>query len=92
MSEKSLPPICVRLPEDLDVAIRTRGAAEGLSPSEMLRSIITQWAYGSTPSVDEGYRQARSIAVRLAHEAIARAFDQLPEGYEEALALSPRKG
>ncbi len=79
-------PVCVRLPDDLDVALRQRAEAEGLSVSELLISMLSHWVYGSTPSVDEGYKQARSLATKLAHEAVSRAIDDLPSTYEEAIS------
>jgi hypothetical protein len=81
-------PIAFRLPADLDEAVRERALAEGLSMSEMLRSIVSQWAYGSTPSADAGYFQARGVAVAAAHEVLRKVFDQfLPTSYEQALQL-----
>ena len=80
-------PICSRLPPDLDAAVRDRAMAEGLSPSEMLRLIVQQWAYGSMATADEGYFQARQLAQHLAHVVLQAAINQLPQTYEEAMAI-----
>lgn len=80
-------PICARLPHDLDAAVRMRATSEGLSPSEMLRAIVSQFIYAEVPATSEGYLQARALAARLAHEALARTLAQMPDNYDEALAL-----
>ena len=78
--------MCVRFPEDLDAALRARAEAEGLSPSELLRALAQQYVYNEQPSVDAGYMHARSLAIKLAHEAVSRAVDEhLPRTYEEAI-------
>jgi hypothetical protein len=83
-----MPPIAVRLPDDLDALVRSRAESEGLTTSELLRSIVSQWAYGAAPSVGEGYLAARQVAIQAAHVALSHAFaEEMPQTYEEALTL-----
>lgn len=84
----NMPPLAVRLPDDLDALVRSRAESEGLTTSELLRSIVSQWAYGTMPSVGEGYVAARNVAIQAAHVALSNAFaDSMPETYEEAIRL-----
>lgn len=84
MARTTASPICVRLPEDLDAAIRARCEAEGLTPSELMRSLASQYVYNDTPSVDAGYMQARTLAAKMAHAAVSAAIENLPQTFEEA--------
>ncbi len=80
--------MAVRLPDDLEALIRTRAESEGLTTSELLRSIVSQWAYGTMPSVGEGYNAAKAVAIKAAHVALSHAFaEAMPETYEEAIQL-----
>lgn len=80
--------LAVRLPDDLDALVRSRAESESLTTSELLRSIVSQWAYGTTPSVGEGYFAARNVAIKAARVALAHAFaEAMPETYEEAIQL-----
>lgn len=81
----AVQPMCVRLPEDLDAAVRALAESEGISPSEVLRSAVHQRVYSQIPSVDEGYKQARGLAIQFAHEAVNLAAEQIPDSYEEAM-------
>lgn len=85
MADKQQNTICVKLPDDLALALRARADAEGLNISEILRSMIHQWVYNETPSVDDGYRAGRALGLRAAHVAVSHLV--VPETYEEALAI-----
>ena len=79
-----VPPLCVRLPPDLDAAVRERAAREGLSVSEIFRALMSQWVYQQTPSVDEGYYNARQLAMKLAHEAVSNVIANEPGAFDVA--------
>ena len=82
-------PIAVRLPNDLAAAVEQGCAAQGITPSELLRDLVAKWAYGGSALAgpDAGYTQARSMATRLAHAALAQALDSIPEEHEQARAM-----
>ena len=81
------PTLCVKLPIDLATALRARAAAESLSVSEVLRSIIEQWLMGTQPSTDQGYIQARRYATMLAQQALQTALQNIPQTYDQAVSL-----
>ncbi len=83
--DPSTKAIAVRLPPDLLAAIDHACAEQNITHSELLRGLVSQWAYGQSQLAgpDEGYAQARSIASRLAHAALKRALESMPESYEE---------
>ena len=81
------PPICVKLPQDLDTAVRVLAEAQGISVSELLRTLLAQVVYGHASSVDDGYLAARRWASRLAHHALRAAINALPEDHDQAMAI-----
>lgn len=84
--------ICVRLDEELDAMLRARCGAEGLQISEVVISLLRQWLTGVVPTVDDGYRQAKGIALLAARLAIGLAANNLPQTYDEALAFLAQHG
>lgn len=82
-------PIAVRLPSDLLAAIEAACEEHGITQSEFIRGLISEWAYGKTQlsGPDEGYSQARSMAAQLAHLAVTQAINNLPASHEEALGM-----
>lgn len=60
-----------------------RAQVENLSLAELIRNICYTWAYNEQPSTDQGYAQARTVAAKLAHDAVDRALELLPERYED---------
>lgn len=87
--------ICAKLPEDLLYAVTDRAEAEGISISELLRAVLTQFIYGTTPAVGEGYEQAKRLATQIAYKALADSLEYMPESVEdhiEAMKDVRRKG
>lgn len=80
-------PICARLDAELVQLIDQAAANEGIGRSEIVRNVLMQWAFGNTPSADEGYRQALRIAPMLAIALIRRAEHTLPATLEEAQVI-----
>lgn len=86
--------ICAKLPEDLLYAVTDRAEAEGISISELIRAVLTQFIYGTTPAVGEGYDQAKRLATQIAYKALADSLEYLPatvEDHIEAMRNQPRK-
>lgn len=78
-------PIAVRLPEDLDIAIRQRAHELGVSTSDMLRSIVAQWAYGEPVTIEDGFLSGRRTALQLAMELLPKLFEKsFPKTLAEA--------
>lgn len=79
-----------RIPLDWHDQIRAIADHNGITASEFLRAAISA-ALQSMPgdlrltNVD-GYKQARSLASKMAHEMLDIAKVQLPDTYEEAVA------
>ena len=84
--DPSSRPIAVRLPADLVAAVDHACAEHDISPSELIRGIVSQWAYGKTQLAgpDEGYAQARDMAVQIAHAAVQQALEALPDSHSGA--------
>lgn len=81
--------IAVRLPPELASAVDAACAEMGVTPSELLRGLIQQWAYGSSTLAgpDAGYAQARSMASQLAHAALKEALSNIPQSHSEATEM-----
>lgn len=89
--------IAVRLPSDLLAAVNQACQEQGITQSEFLRGLVSQWVYGKTQlsGPDEGYAQARSMASQLAHvivrqtmhQALKEAIASLPETHDAAHAM-----
>lgn len=80
--------ICLKLSIDLATALRSRAASENLTISDVLRSMIMEWVYDERPSVDDGYKQGRSIAMKMAHLTVSKLInDQMPDNFEEAMNI-----
>lgn len=78
-------PICIRLPPEMDMLAREIVAAQSITLSEWVRMLIHNAIYGHTPNVNEGYMQARTLALKLASEMLRRAGELLPQDYDEAV-------
>lgn len=81
--------VAVRLPADLASAVKLACAQHGMTPSEFLRSLVSEWAYGKTQLTgpDEGYTEARSMATQLAHAALKDALAGLPGDHQAARTM-----
>jgi len=75
-----------RIPAEIETQVAALAESQGITVSEFCRALVLQAITGQTPSVDEGYMQARGLAIQLAHKLISNAADDLPESYEEARA------
>lgn len=84
-------PLCLRLPDDLHLAVVQLAANAGMNTSEWMRDVLFRVVYGEPPGVDEGYTQGRQIAVAatfaVVREAISQALASLPATAEEAIPL-----
>jgi len=76
--------ICAKFPDELLALAEDRALAEGITISELLRAVMTQFLLGNVPAVTEGYQQAKSTALFLAHTMLQQALAMLPETVEEA--------
>lgn len=79
--------LCARLDVELAQIVDQACVNEGIGRSELIRNVLTQWAYGTMPSADDGYRQALRVVPQLVNLLLARVVSQLPATYEEAQAL-----
>jgi len=79
-------PICIRLPPEMETITREIVAAQSITLSEWVRMLIYNAIYGNTPDVNEGYMQARTLALKLATEMLRRANEMLPQNYDEAVS------
>ena len=82
--------IGMKLPPEMRAQVIDRANEEGISASEWLRAAISRALDDPTPSVDEGYQQARKLAAQIAAVVIGNAKANLPATYEEFLALYAR--
>lgn len=80
--------VSAKLSEDLYQAVSERAEAEGVSMSELLRVVLSQFIYGTLPAVDDGYIEAKKLAYRLATRALRDGFASLPESPEEVFELA----
>ena len=87
--DPSVQSVAVKLPADLIAAIDAACVEQGITKSEFLRGLVSQWVYGKSQlsGPDEGYAQARAMASQLAHAALSRALDGLPDSHETATAM-----
>ena len=78
--------IAVRLPPDLVAAVDAACAEQGITQSELLRTLVASWAYGESKlsGPDAGYLQGRAMAAQLAHAALRKALESLPSSPDEA--------
>ncbi len=87
--------ICAKLPEDLLYAVTDRAEAEGISISELIRAVLSNFIYGTQPAVSEGYDQAKRLATQIAYKALADSLAYMPSTVEEhieAMKDVSRKG
>jgi hypothetical protein len=79
----------VRLPADLVAAVEHACREHNISPSELLRSLVSQWVYGdgALKGPEAGYAEARSMATRLAHVALKEAIKRLPLDHDRANSM-----
>lgn len=87
--DPSTKSIAVRLPPDLVSAVDAACTEQGITASEFMRALVSEWAYGRSQlsGPDEGYAQARSMASQLAHAAIKKALGELPDTHEQAIEM-----
>ncbi len=87
--DPSTKSIAVRLPSHLVSAVEAACEEQGITASELLRALIEQWAYGTTPLAgpDAGYQRARGMAAQIAHAALRRALESLPTTHTDASAM-----
>lgn len=87
--DPSTKSIAVRLPADLAAAIEAACKQHGISASEFLRGLVSQWVYGQSQLAgpDEGYTSARAMASQLAHAALRKALAELPDSHEAARTM-----
>ena len=77
-----------RLTDDLLGLLQEKCEQKGLTNSDVVRSALELYFYGTTASLqgpDAGFLAARKRAHQLAQVALAVAFDTIPEDYEEAV-------
>jgi hypothetical protein len=84
--------IGVRIPFELRAQIIALAGSQGISLSEYVRAALTAAVGGNyAPGSDEGYRQAKGMAIQIAMHlitgALLQARDSLPATYEEALVM-----
>lgn len=79
--------ICARLDLELAQLVDQACVNEGIGRSELLRNVLTQWAYGTMPSADDGYRRAVRMVPQLTILLLSQVIDRLPATAEEAQAL-----
>lgn len=86
--------ICARLDVELSQLVDQACINEGITRTELVRNVLTQWAYGTIPSADEGYRQALRMAPQLTLLLMTRVIEQMPPTLEEAqqLLLAAHRG
>jgi len=88
----SSKPLCVRLPDDLHLAVIQLAQDNGMSPSEWMRDMLFRLIYGAPPGIEEGYLQGRNIGIAAAmktiHLAVKNAIDAMPGTVEEAMPLT----
>ena len=84
------PRVECRVSEDVKRLLEQRAEQDGISPSDLMRDALVQYLYGGTQSTlqgpDAGFIAARKQAHRIAMAAIAYAFEQMPESFEDAKA------
>lgn len=84
--------INLRIPVDWYEQILAVCDANGITLSEFVRGVIKPALDGLPPGsfhlggLDEGYRQGRALASKIAHGLLENALASLPDTYEEAVA------
>jgi len=82
--------INVRIPIEWHEEIAVLVTHNGITASEFYRACIRAGLDGHQGqlqfTIEDGYKQARSLGVKLAHEMVSIAAAQMPESYEEAVA------
>jgi hypothetical protein len=89
-ADSSTEMLSTRVPGELAAAVRTLCEEQGISPAELLRSIVESHVYGKTGGLsgpDDGYRTARSMASQIAHALLGDAIAKLPETHDEMVAM-----
>lgn len=84
--------IGVRIPFELRAQIIALASVQGISLSEYVRAALTAAVGGNyAPGSDEGYRQAKGMAIQLAllllSQACMQARERLPATYDDAVML-----
>ena len=87
--DPSTKSIAVRLPAHLVSAVEVACAEQDITASELIRAVIEQWAYGTTPLAgpDAGYQRARGMAAQIAHAALRSALESLPTTHADASTM-----
>lgn len=78
-------PLCVRLPEDLELAVHQSAEQSGVSPSEFIRDLIFRSVYGEPLGIAEGYMQGRAVGYKIVQLVLGGI--QLPDNVEDAIAM-----
>lgn len=81
--------IGINVPPELRQALIDAAAAQGITLSDYVRSILIAAMYGmdaNLPGVHQGFELARSLSMQLANRALREALGTLPATFDEALA------
>lgn len=82
--------INARIPVEMYEAMHAVATHNGITLSEFIRACLDAGLRGVPGDLRftdaDGYRAARSLATKLAHEMLDIAKAQMPESYEEAAA------
>lgn len=81
----SNPLICFRPTPIQRAAIVEVANAHGITMSEYLRMLVESQLTSGIFQVEEGYMEARGLALKLAHELLRRAQEMLPQSYADAV-------
>jgi len=81
-------PLCLRLSDDLHMAVIQLAQDQGMNVSEWMRDLLFRVVYGEPPGVNEGYIQGRQIGIAAAFTVIREAIEALPATAEEAMPLT----
>ncbi len=79
--------IAGQLDPELYQAVVERCEAEAISASDLVRALCREWINGGMPTVDEQYRTAKALAIRMFRTFATRLAEELPDSYEEAMQM-----
>lgn len=81
--------VSTRLPADLAAAVEHACREHNISPSELLRNLVSEWVYGkgTLSGPEAGYAEARSMGTRLAFVALKEALKLVPLDHERGVAM-----
>lgn len=78
--------IGVKLPPELRAELEEVCLQQGITISEYVRAAILMAMHGGFNGIDEGYKQGRALAIRMAHGMLTFAEQQMPASFEEYVA------